>query len=566
MIECPPGAILLLGGMLAIFFRGAARYIAVVASTMSMAALWIAPMTSWEWSSLGLPLQLVRVDQYSFPFAVIFHIAAVIASVYAMHVRDWMQHAAGMIYAAAAIGAACAGDLVTLFVYWELTAVSSVLLIWARRTEAARAAGMRYLIVQVASGVLLLTGAVMQYSSTGSITFNNFLIDGEPSPAGWLVLAAFGIKAAFPLLHNWLQDSYPQATATGTVYLSAFTTKLAIYALIRGFAGFEPLIVVGCIMTLFPIVFAVIENDLRRVLAYSLNNQLGFMVVGVGIGTELAINGTVAHAFCHIIYKSLLFMSMGAVLHRVGTTRATELGGLYKSMPWTTAFCIIGAASIAGFPLLSGFVSKSMIITAAAEEHLIGVWIVLLIASAGVMEHSGIKIPFFAFFGHDSGKRVREAPLNMLLAMGGAAALCIGLGLAYPMLYRILPFAETLHYLPYTTAHVINQLQLLAFAALAFLVLWKTGLYPEEKRAINLDIDVVYRRWIPAWWSNTRDIVSRMDTAWRNDATSTLNELIEGLRGSFGPAGVWGRTWSSSTMAFYASLLLAVCLLLYYSG
>ncbi len=131
----------------------------------------------------------------------------------------------------------------------------------------------------------------------------------------------------------------------------------------------------------FPILFAVIENDLRRVLAYSLNNQLGFMVVGIGIGTELAINGTVAHAFCHIIYKALLFMSMGAVLYRVGTCKGTELGGLHKSMPWTTVFCIIGAGAISGFPLLSGFVSKSMIISAAGEEHLLWVWLTLLIAS-----------------------------------------------------------------------------------------------------------------------------------------------------------------------------------------
>ena len=397
----------------------------------SLAAFWFTPDGTYGNIQLfGETLNIVRIDSLSRIFGLIFHLAAIIAAIYALHVRDPRQHVSALVYAGAAIGAACAGDLITLFVYWELTAISSVFLIWASDTERSYRSGMRYLIIQVASGVLLLSGTIVRYVETGSLTFDKFTVEGETMSIGsLLILIAFGIKCAFPLLHNWLQDSYPEATITGTVFLSAFTTKLAVYSLARGFAGTESLIWIGCAMTLFPIVFAVIENDLRRVLAYSLNNQLGFMVVGIGIGTELAINGTVAHAFCHIIYKALLFMSMGAVLHRVGTIKATELGGLHKSMPLTTIFCMIGAGAISGFPLLSGFISKSMIMSAAAEEHQFVVWIILLIASAGVMEHSGIKIPFFAFFaGHDSGKRVKEAPWNMLTAMAIAAFLCIGLG------------------------------------------------------------------------------------------------------------------------------------------
>jgi multicomponent Na+:H+ antiporter subunit D len=415
-------------------------------------------------------MTLVRIDKLSFIFALVFHLAAIISAIYALHVRDVKQHVGGIMYAGGAIAAACAGDLLTLFVFWELTAIASVVLVWASDTPRSYRSGVRYLIIQVTSGVLLLSGALMRLAETGSIGFGDAdqvgviglrVESGEISSSGLLILFAFGIKCAFPLMHNWLQDSYPKATVTGTVFLSAFTTKLAIYSLARGFAGTEELITIGCIMTLFPIVFAVIENDLRRVLAYSLNNQLGFMVVGIGIGTELALNGMAAHAFCHIIYKSLLFMSMGAVLYRVGTTKATELGGLYKSMPLTTVFCLIGAGSISGFPLLSGFISKSMIITAAADHHHphFVAWFILLIASAGVMEHSGIKIPFFAFFSHDSGKRPKEAPWNMLTAMAIASVLCVTLGIAYPLLYRLLPYEA--HYSPFTTGHVVTQLQLL---------------------------------------------------------------------------------------------------------
>ena len=289
--------------------------------------------------------------------------------VYAWHVRDLTQQLAGLIYAGSAIGAALAGDLFTLFIFWEGTAVSSVLLVWASGTRASYRAGMRYLVVQFVSGILLFGGAVVLYQETGSLRFEHIGLEGL---AGWLIFFAFGIKCAFPLLHNWLQDAYPQATVTGTVFLSAFTTKLAVYALARGFAGTPELIWIGAIMTAFPIFYAVIENDLRRVLAYSLNNQLGFMVVGIGVGTELALNGTAAHAFCHIIYKALLFMSMGAVLLRTGTVNGSELGGLYKSMPRTTGLCIVGAASISAFPLTSGFISKSLIITAVALEGIFG--------------------------------------------------------------------------------------------------------------------------------------------------------------------------------------------------
>lgn len=563
--ELPPGVLMICGAILVALVPRMAQAWAVLAlATISLVSFWMLPAEGLAgWSMFGETVGVVRLDEMSRLFGIVFHIAAILCAIYALHVRDTVQHIAGLAYAGAAIGAACAGDMVSLFVYWELTAVTSVFLIWANQNDASFRAGMRYLIIQVGSGVLLLSGAIIRYVEQGTLAFDRLFEEGQPlSLAAVLILLSFGIKAAFPLLHNWLQDSYPKATATGTVFLSGFTTKLAIYALARGFAGYEPLIWIGCVMTLFPIVFAVIENDLRRVLAYSLNNQLGFMVVGIGIGTPLALNGTFAHAFCHIIYKALLFMSMGAVLHRVGTTKATELGGLHRSMPLTTIFCMIGAGAISGFPLLSGFISKSMIITAAAEEHMFWVWIVLLIASAGVMEHSGIKIPFFAFFAHDAGHRVKEAPWNMLVAMGIAAALCVGLGVFYTPLYGLLPFAAEYH--PYTVTHVVTQLQLLLFAMLAFVFLMKTGLYPEERRATVLDTDWVYRRLLPATgrqlavgWSHVRPLLASLrghlwQTTWR------------GAEQTFGVQGTFGRTWSTSVMAFWATVILAGCLLLYY--
>lgn len=466
-------------------------------------ALVLVPLISGVWLFLGEPsaisvnlhifeLNLVKVDKLSLMFGYLFHIACFICLIYAMHVKDKVQLVAGLAYAGSAIGAVFAGDFLTLFVFWELLALTSAFLVFARRTNASQKAGVRYLIIQILSGVALLIAAILHYQDTGSLAIDYV---GLGSTASYIFLFAFGIKAAFPFLHTWLTDAYPEATPVGTVFLSAFTTKVAIYMLARTFPGEETLVYIGAAMTCFPIFYAVIENDLRKVLAYSLINQLGFMVCGIGIGTALALNGAVAHAFNDVIFKGLLFMTMGAVLHRVGHINGSNLGGLHKTMPKTTLFCIVGAASISAFPLFSGFVSKSMVMAAMIEAGHEYLWLMLLFASAGVFHHAGIKIPFFAFFAHDSGLRPKEAPTNMLIAMGIASTLCIVIG-SYPaLMYQLLPWENT--YVPYDVTHVLTQLQLLFFSALAFVWLNKQGLYPPELRSVNLDMEYIYRRLLP---------------------------------------------------------------------
>ena len=562
MIEFPPGLVLALGALLVPVLRGPLRAAWMLALPVAgFVLLYSLPEGNLlPVSAFGQDLELLRVDRLSRVFGYIFFIASFIGVIYSLHQRAAGESAASLVYAGAAIGAVFAGDLISLFVYWELTAISSVFLILARRTPEARAAAMRYLIIQVGSGVLLLAGLIVRWHETGSVEFNHIGLDGS---GGLLIFLAFGIKCAFPLLHNWLQDSYPQATVTGTVILSAFTTKLAVYALARGFAGTEELIWIGAAMTAFPIFYAVIENDLRRVLAYSLNNQLGFMVVGIGIGTELALNGTAAHAFSHIIYKALLFMSVGAVLHRTGTALGSELGGLYKSMPFTTGFCIVGAASISAFPLFSGFISKSMILSAAAHEGHYPVWLVLVFASAGVFHHSGIKIPFFAFFAHDSGKRVKEAPLNMLIAMALASALCIGIGVWPSALYAILPFPVA--FVPYTESHVLSQLQLLLFSALAFTVLVRTGIYPPEMRSTNLDTDWFYRRLGRFVQHVAYPLGSNSYGRFRALAVRRAERIVLQLYRHHGPHGVLARTWPTGSMVLWVAILLAGYLLLYFT-
>lgn len=560
LLPLNPGIWLIVGALIAVLLpQTLSRWFAVILPVFLIAFLFSLNLDNYGTISFfDYSLETFRLDALSRVFGLIFLIASALGNLYALGDDvDKLQRSAALAYAGGAIAAVFAGDMITLFIFFEVAAVASVFLIWARRTERAFAAGMRYLIFQIGAGVILLAGLLIHFSVTGSIVFDKL---GLEAPGGILILIAFGIKSAFPLVHNWLQDAYPEATISGTVILSGFTTKLAIYALARSYAGTEILIWIGAVMAIFPIFYAIIENDLRRVLTYSLNNQLGFMVVGIGIGTEMALNGTVSHAFVHILYKALLLMSMGAVLLRTGTCNGTELGGLVKTMPWTAAFCIVGAASASAFPLFSGFISKSMIITAAGEQGYWIIWLILLFASAGVLYHSGIRIPYFAFFSEDKSHRVKEAPWPMLVAMGAAAFLCIIIGVFPASLYAMLPFS--VDYVPYTAYHVINQLQLLMFAALAFTVLKLTKIYPSDTRGINLDTDWVYRKGLMTLiiYSNRY-----LNTGYRvvcDGAVGIISEVINSAKQLGNNDGILSRTPAlGSSIAWISGLLLLVLLL-----
>lgn len=579
-----PGGIFILGGLLAAIANGPVRRFVMIATVAASAVLLFQLANGLDYGEtrlfggaelFGFEMTFVRIDKLSLIFAIVFHIAAALNIIYGWHVRDRMECAMALIYPGAALGGVLAGDLVTLFIYWELAAISSVFLVWTTHTEAAYKAGMRYLVIQVASGVALLGGIAVIAQSAGSLEFTaETLHSGGAglSAAALMIFIAFGVKSAFPLLHNWVQDAYPKSSVSGTIILSIFTTKLAVYALARGFAGMDALIWIGAVMTIFPIFFALIENDLRKVLTYSINNQVGFMVVGIGIGTELSINGAVGYAFTNIIFESLLFMSVGAVMYRTGTSKATELGGLYRTMPVTTVYCIIGALSISAFPLFAGFVTKGMIIQGVAEAHMLVIWLILLFASAGVLEHAGIKIPYFTFFAHDSGKRPKESPPAMLAAMTVSAVLCVaigiepimaGMGLGPHWFYGILPF-EVRDYHAYSGYHIVEQLQLLLFAILAFALLIKFKLYPPEVPSTNLDTDWFYRvpgRMLVVW--AYRAIGATWNALWGVIVART-KKVVSDVYRFHGPEGELARSWPIGFMALWTAIVLGIALLISY--
>jgi multicomponent Na+:H+ antiporter subunit D len=578
----PPFALFFIGAVAVGFTKGLPRKVLVLAvPLLGGLNLWfgVDPGVHMQFQFLGeYTLTPFRADKLSLLFGYLFHLAAFLGFLYALHLGDGdvdgavveedqtggdkagLQHVSAMLYAGSALGAVFAGDFITLFVFWELLAVTSVFLIWARDSERSYATGFRYLIIHVVSGVLLLSGALMLAHRTGSIEFGHVGLESS-GMAGWILLIAFGIKAGFPLAHNWITDAYPESTPTGTVFLSAFTTKVAVYALARSFVGEDVLIYIGTAMTFFPIFYAVLENDLRRVLGYSMINQIGFMVAGIGIGTALAVNGAVAHAFADVIFKGLLFMSMGAVLTMTGRSKGTDLGGLYKTMPFTATLCVVGAMAISAFPLFSAFVTKSMIMVAAIEEHHYVVWLFMLFASAGVLEHAGIKIPFFSFFAHDSGIRAKEPPKNMLIAMSIGAVLCVLIGAFPSQLYALLPMEMDYH--PYDTTHVLVQLQLLCFGALGFITLMKTGFYPDEKRAVHIDAEILYRKAGPWLVQSVGGAIARVDAYVRASVLEFVTSILHVAAKAHGPIGPLARSWPTGSMVLWVAILFVAYLLFY---
>jgi multicomponent Na+:H+ antiporter subunit D len=501
MHNLPPGLILIVGAFLVPLLPGRLKNWYVIL---------LPALTFWHISQLGdsasvslqlidLNLDVLRVDKWSKAFGYIFTLSAFAAFIYGYYEKKSVQFVAALLYIGSSLMVVFAGDLITLYIFWELMAVTSVFLVLARKTKKAYQAAFRYILVHIFGGLVLLAGIILTIHHTGSIAFNAF-DPSTPSLGSWLILVGFLFNAAAVPFSSWLPDAYPESTVMGGVILSAYTSKTAVYTLIRGFPGWEILIIIGCAMTIYGIIYALLENDMRRILAFSIINQVGFMVCAVGIGTPLALNGALAHAFCHIIYKALLWMSAGAVLYQTGKSKCTDLGGLYNTMPWTLIFGCVGALAISSVPLTSGFTSKTIIIAEAASNHMFWAWLILEIASAGVFLHAGIKFPYFVFFAKDKGLRPKEAPKSMLTAMAFLSFLCIYLGMFPERLYNILPDAELVkEVMPYTFyeiyihhfSHVVTQTQLLIFSGLVFFLFLKML---KRTDTIALDFDWFYRR------------------------------------------------------------------------
>ena len=549
---------MVLGAILIPLLNGSLRAVVLLSlPVMTLAAVWMLPAdASLQVAFLEYTLEPVRSSVEGRLFATVFSIMAFVGGLYAYRQASTAELTAAYIYAGSAIGVTFAGDLVTLFIFWEIMALGSTVVIWSAGSPSAYRAGMRYLIIHLLGGVILMTGIVAYVFETGSVEFTSMQVD---SPGTWLILIGFLVNAGAPPLSAWIADAYPEASPSGMVFLSAFTTKTAVFALLVGFPGADILIPVGLYMVFYGIIYALLENDMRRILAYSIVNQVGFMVAAIGIGTEMALNGAAAHAFAHIIYKALLLMSAGSVLLMTGKRKCTDLGGLFQSMPVTAINGIVGALAISAFPFTSGFVTKSLETSAAANEGMLIVWLLLLAASAGVFLHAGIKFPWFVFFQKDSGLRPPDPPANLRLAMWLFSFLCIGIGLMPNSLYAILPYP--VDYQPYTLDHLVTQFQVLLFAGFAFFVMLKQM---RRTLTISLDFDWFYRKFFKEIVSEFTSQSSVAHQAREQQALALLNHLVDRLYRHHGPQGTLAQAWPTGSMVLWVAVLLGLLLVLFY--
>ena len=514
-----PGLVICLGGLLIPFIpwrrlkqvyflllpvAGLAILLATSAGRFGALPTWPEALHKWDVPFLQYTLDIVRINKLSMLFGYVYVIAAFCMNIYALRAKNDWEHVMAMIYVGSALGAVFAGDFFTLFFCLEIMSWAPFLLILFRGTKKARAAAIRYILWHHFSGACILTGILIHAHNTGSIAFAHM-------PWGWsgeylgsqLMLLGFIVNAATAPFHSWLPDTYSEASPSGSVYLTAYTTKTAVFCLIVTFSGVPLLMWMGAISALFSVSMAVLENDGRRLLSYHIVSQVGFMVAAIGIGSQMALNGAAAHAFCHIIYKALLYMGVGCPLLVVGTARFDELGGLYRYMPISFWLTMIGGFSISGFPLLSGFVSKTMTIEAAELTHQHLVYLILEIASIGTFLSTSLKLPWKVWLqgleepSPDIRMKLKNSaintPVHMLIGMGILAALCVFLGVYPKVLYKMLPYP--VEFVPYTVTRVFSIMQMFTFAFLGFWVLRKMF---KRQPTYTLDTDWLVR--IPGRW------------------------------------------------------------------
>jgi len=554
-IELLPTGLFWLGALLAAAHRDSARWIALVTPVIAALAsiTLLAPGVSADWQVMNYTLAAVRVDEMSLVFAGLFHLAGFLVAIYSLEWTDRAQASAMLGYVGSGIGAVLAGDLVTLWLFWEMLALTSVVLVWARRTPEATAAGVRYLVFNVVSGVTLLAGIAYLATTGHDLAIGPVALD---SPGGWLVLAAFGIKCGFPLLHNWIPDAYPRASLTGSVILVAITTKVGVYSLARAFAGEELLLVVGSAMVVWPLVYVLVEDDLRRVLAYSLMIQIGLMVAAVGAGNDIALDGATLHVVMDVLFKMLLFMALGAVLVQAGSVRASELGGLGRKMPWTAGFVVVGVLANSAMPGTGAFVSKKLLLGGIEYAGVGPVWYAALagVSALGVL-YVGVRVLHEAFLRQpEKPVEAEDASLPMRLAMGAIAAVLLIAGL-FPWLTDVLrPMGSD--YQPVKLTKILDQIQLLLFALMTYALLARRGLgLPRSGRRTLLDAEWVYRKLVPGLALRCAAVLGRLA-----EAMSGITRIAERHPGNGWLAYSLARSWPTGSMAFWTMVLLVALL------
>jgi NADH-quinone oxidoreductase subunit L len=371
-----------------------------------------------------------------------------------------------LLFIGAMTGLLLSGNLLFMFFFWEITALCSYALIsFYNDDPRAVAGGIKALIITQVGGVGLLAGALTTYAALGSYQVSALLAKAEEIPAGLLAVVAFGFllaaaakSAQFPF-HTWLPDAMEAPTPISALIHAATMVNAGVYLLARFFPAFEhvpgwalSVTVVGLISALITAFMGLTATDLKRALAYSTVSQLGYMVYAIGVGGVFAGQ---FHLLSHAVFKALLFLSAGAVIHAAGTRDMFRMGALGKKIPFVRNVFVLGALALTGIPFLNGFWSKELVLEAGLAEGPIWAYAGMLLG-AGMTAFYTLRMTWLVFFGeareslhvHDAGKAMKVS--LSLLAVGTLTTW-----------FLVGPFGELLHdTLPYHSIHSLSLSEL----------------------------------------------------------------------------------------------------------
>ena len=429
-----PGLIYLIGSIgLYIIKQEWRKYLALITAISAGVVLFILP----QGQLLKLPfldfelilLEVTPITRFIAIIFIFFNIASIIYGINLFTRKDyWLSY----FYIGSSLTIILVGDFFSFYICWELMTISSYFLIFNNSQPLTRQTSYYYFVMHLVGAISLLWGILLHYSAVGSMALTTVQV-GLP-----FFILAVGIKLAFIGLHTWLPKNYANTPFYISVILSAYTTKVGVYACYKLLPTVDYLAYAGVISAVLGVIFALAQTKIRNILSYHIISQIGYMIVALEVSTSTSVSliGGFFHLGNHILYKGLLFMTAGVVIYATDKEDLINLGGLYKELPYTTIYIIIAAASISGIPLFNGYVSKLLIKKGVSDPILI--WGMYL---AGIgTSLSFLKIIYFGFFRTPKQKvNIKQQPSSgMIISMGLLAAACVIIGLRPQVLLQVL--------------------------------------------------------------------------------------------------------------------------------
>ena len=468
-------------------------------------------------AQMGLPVVLLNLDAINRIFGVVMLIILAILAIYSSARRNRYEDAAILLLAGGALSALFVGDLVSFVAAAALAGLAAAWIVFASTEEGAERAGVRLLIWHGLEGLLFLIGVALHLTA-GAASSIFARLDAD-TISGACIFAALMIRIGAPFAHVWLKDVVSHASPTGGAALSAFTTMLGVYALVRLFPAEPILMPIGAAMIVIGALFAAAEDDLRRAAGYALTAQTGVCVALVGEGSPLSIAAAEGHAFAVLLAFVALQMTMGGVLERTGSTRVSQMRGLFTAMPMSTLLMVVAGLACAAMPAFAAFATHTVALQALAQWELRWIWFCIAALPGVLVIVLALRPALAAHRTIAKPRAFNEARFPMLLGAGLGAFLSLLIGLAPRWLYDLMPTG--LAFQPFALDRLAPQLELLGASGVVYLMLYAVKAAPQTLQAHMPDIDALYRGPMAQAGRWAGVVLLRAYGAWQAAATAT---------------------------------------------